>query len=533
MRYYTKKNRESAIMSNKEEQEITRQQIKEETHNEGPEERAKVSAEEKAEESAEEGAEEGVEEGAEEGAEEDAEERAEKGFSYESLSEEQDNESDDEGAESLGEGIEGAEIKVEGPLGDEPLAPSKGEESSERRSQDAKDMERGKESGPKNGAIAVTGTQSNTLFIANMRSRRGDDAHFISLVERAFRSVGPCRLTLKGTGTWGFLKYREVADAQKAFDSMQDLHVDGVRLTVRRTNPNDGRRREFREQGLWSQGRLGSDVNGRDAVGWSSREGGGDRVRGRDTRRGGSRGVDRDRGRDRSRERDMSRRDAERLRATDGRRGMVMGREGGGHYDRATARENHRGDSPERMRDPDRGRSGAGQRERQRERQDSRDPDRGRARETRRAPSGFRVGELVEVNFKGRGRYYPATIIGQDLDGNFEVLFRDGGKDSRVKPAKIKYPQASAANVGRDTNPPRSRGTGRYDGGREEASHPREAVHRRSGSRPRGRASQQPTIDGNGRREAPPRRSEAERRWGERRPQDEGEHGRIKRSRRD
>ena len=36
------------------------------------------------------------------------------------------------------------------------------------------------------------------------------------------------------------------------------------------------------------------------------------------------------------------------------------------------------------------------------------------------------VGTLVEINFKERGRWYPAKIVNQNSDDTFDVLFDDG-----------------------------------------------------------------------------------------------------------
>jgi ankyrin repeat protein len=48
------------------------------------------------------------------------------------------------------------------------------------------------------------------------------------------------------------------------------------------------------------------------------------------------------------------------------------------------------------------------------------------------ATSQFKVGDCVEGNFEGKGRYYPGKIDGITLDGRYNIMYNDGDKEARV-----------------------------------------------------------------------------------------------------
>eukprot|EP00981_Chlorochromonas_danica_P013225 scaffold5974_cov158-Ochromonas_danica.AAC.26 len=56
----------------------------------------------------------------------------------------------------------------------------------------------------------------------------------------------------------------------------------------------------------------------------------------------------------------------------------------------------------------------------------------------RRESSSFEVGMKVEVNYRGRGKYFPGKITRDRGDGTFDVLYDDGDSETRVKENRIK-----------------------------------------------------------------------------------------------
>ncbi|KAG5176716.1 hypothetical protein JKP88DRAFT_170998, partial [Tribonema minus] len=57
---------------------------------------------------------------------------------------------------------------------------------------------------------------------------------------------------------------------------------------------------------------------------------------------------------------------------------------------------------------------------------------------------GFRLGQKVECNFRGKGRWFPARIVGSNADGTFDVRYDDGDEEAKLSPRNIR----SAAGAG-------------------------------------------------------------------------------------
>ena len=72
------------------------------------------------------------------------------------------------------------------------------------------------------------------------------------------------------------------------------------------------------------------------------------------------------------------------------------------------------------------------------------DRERGVRKENIRAPgasaggSSFRVGDVVEANFGGKGKWYPGKISMVHSNGTFDILYNDGDKERGVKPENLR-----------------------------------------------------------------------------------------------
>lgn len=56
----------------------------------------------------------------------------------------------------------------------------------------------------------------------------------------------------------------------------------------------------------------------------------------------------------------------------------------------------------------------------------------------------FKVGDSVEANFKGRGKWLAGDIIGSHTDGTFDIRYADGDRELRVGTGSIRFGDSSA-----------------------------------------------------------------------------------------
>jgi hypothetical protein len=54
--------------------------------------------------------------------------------------------------------------------------------------------------------------------------------------------------------------------------------------------------------------------------------------------------------------------------------------------------------------------------------------------------SNFKVGDKVEADYQGTGRYYPGNIIHDRNDGTYDIQYDDGDKDEKVNNKRIRHP---------------------------------------------------------------------------------------------
>ena len=47
-------------------------------------------------------------------------------------------------------------------------------------------------------------------------------------------------------------------------------------------------------------------------------------------------------------------------------------------------------------------------------------------------PDGFREGDRVEADFRGRGKFYPGEISRDRGDGTYDIAYDDGDREARV-----------------------------------------------------------------------------------------------------
>ena len=79
----------------------------------------------------------------------------------------------------------------------------------------------------------------------------------------------------------------------------------------------------------------------------------------------------------------------------------------------------------------------------------------------------FSIGDKVEANYRGRGKYYPGKIKYDNRDGTYDIDYDDGEKERSVKEADIKSLESggsASANMLRrgDKVEANYRGRGKY-----------------------------------------------------------------------
>ena len=62
----------------------------------------------------------------------------------------------------------------------------------------------------------------------------------------------------------------------------------------------------------------------------------------------------------------------------------------------------------------------------------------GYSRHQRFVEDGFREGDAVEADFRGRGRYYAGKITSVREDGSYDILYEDGDAEACVAPESVR-----------------------------------------------------------------------------------------------